>query len=756
MRSPSGIVLTALLAACQAVDPGMPPDEVTALPWTDAPADRLCWSARQAVERGEPARALLQLRTVLQQQPDNVDAQRLRQDVLRVRGRRGLLAVESAERLRRQPDDGHAHYLAARITPATDDKLDGFRRAAELRPDSMWPWFGLAHTLRTRESDRALRMYEQLYVASGRHPLIGIAYASALREVGRDEDAAGVYQVMRRDPRVPGVGDLGLAQVLLSGEDRSIAWGALLESLRHRPYDPLVQALLQTWFETSATADQHAQVLDVLREDGERWREFGRGSGGQTLVVLLLREALLHDARAVLETLLEERPTPDLRRQLRTVLLATGDVDGFVERLLVDVPRHVVDDERNQLRARWLALLDGPWRDGAALRDVDRALALLRALRDVGMLQEVEQVASLAVGRFESRRDEVQALLDEVREQLAFEAALRRMLYRGYRTGDTSDLGTVVGRIRELSQRLLGRDVVGEPATFVAPLVGEMLNPFGTGLCEHLARYNRHLVLGRRAGGTVEGLLTTRLCLRELPPQEQLELPARCFEVVGADRSIRPLGGVLGGDLAGVALLNHYLVDHDAVVDWAVGLRVRRRIAHEDGLALTRDPLPGDPGLDPFDAAWRLTLASPVPDEELDAAVLDMIRSHERRHLVDSFHYLPIEWNLWRGVGLFFSFGGSAGAIEAEMERRAELAALALSEHTELVLAHIADFYGDPPLQSPHHIGFSQLLAELRDELVELGVPADQALPSRWHLVSREQLRLAASRLLERLPGHRP
>jgi len=77
--------------------------------------------------------------------------------------------------------------------------------------------------------------------------------------------------------------------------------------------------------------------------------------------------------------------------------------------------------------------------------------------------------------------------------------------------------------------------------------------------------------------------------------------------------------------------------------------------------------------------------------------VLDMIRAHERRHLVDSFHYMPIEQHLLRGAGLLLQFGISPGAIEAEMERRAELAALALSPHTELVLAHIVDFYGDPP-----------------------------------------------------------
>ena len=89
------------------------------------------------------------------------------------------------------------------------------------------------------------------------------------------------------------------------------------------------------------------------------------------------------------------------------------------------------------------------------------------------------------------------------------------------------------------------------------------------------------------------------------------------------------------------------------------------------------------------------------------------------------------------------------------MERRAELAALALSPHTELVLAHIVDFYGDPPLRSPHHIGFSHLHEQLHDELVAMGVEPERAAPSRWHELDMAQVREAAGRLLDRLPGGR-
>ncbi|MBL8727266.1 MAG: hypothetical protein JNM25_02470, partial [Planctomycetes bacterium] len=79
------------------------------------------------------------------------------------------------------------------------------------------------------------------------------------------------------------------------------------------------------------------------------------------------------------------------------------------------------------------------------------------------------------------------------------------------------------------------------------------------------------------------------------------------------------------------------------------------------------------------------------------------------------------------------------------------LASLATSAHTELVLAHIADFLAEPESQSPHHQGFGALGRELDLELRALGVPAELAVPSRWHLVDRELVRQAARRLLANL-----
>jgi hypothetical protein len=749
MRSRSAVpLLSFLLLACSATM-DLPPAGVRDLPWGEAPADQAALAARALAERGDVRGALRELDGVLAVAPHHVDARRLRQDLLRERGRRGLLWREACQELQTRPDDGLAHYLAGRIARTPAQKLAHFEQSVRLAPASLWPWLGLAHGLRGQQPQRALAIYERLFAASGRHPVVGIAYAAALREQGALAAAVAVYEQLRGDPRARALADVGLAQVALAREDRRAAWESLLAALRGRPFDAAVQSLVGAFLDAGIADDQAAQLLDVLRADPARLQQFGAGAGALPLAGLLQRSGHGQLQRSTLEAAAPDARRPVARRLLRRLLLAHGDVRGFLELAVADVPLAVVDQEPNQVRGRWLSLLRGPWRTGEPLPTAEQAQDLVAALLAVGWLPEAELTAAAALRRFAGDAG-LQALLAEAGAQLAFESGLRRLLYTGYQRRDTSGLDRVVGRVRELSQQVFGRDVVGEVERFEAPLIGEMLDPFVGGLAAHLDRYNRHLVLGRRAGGVAEGLLLTRLSLQELGPSAELPLPARCREVVGIDRDVRSLGTVLGGDLAGVALLNHFLVDYDAVREWAHELAERRRIAAEDGMALLGDPLPDDPGDDPFDASWRLTVSSPVPDQELEAAVLDMIRHHERQHLVDAFYYLPVEHNVWRSLGLLFEFGFSPSAIEAEMERRAELASLAVSPHTELVLAHILDFHADPTARSPHHQGFGALAAELVAALQRQGVSREAALPSRWHLLPPAVVRQAARGLLGR------
>ena len=138
--------------------------------------------------------------------------------------------------------------------------------------------------------------------------------------------------------------------------------------------------------------------------------------------------------------------------------------------------------------------------------------------------------------------------------------------------------------------------------------------------------------------------------------------------------------------------------------------------------------------------------------DQLEAAVLEVIRLHERRHHVDSFHYLPFEDNVWRGLGLILRFGLSPAAIEAEMERRAELAALAETKHPEIVLAHIAEFLAEDDQGSPHVKGFSQLARDFAAALRQEGVSDTDAAVARWYRLDPAIVRRAAQRLLNDLP----
>ena len=142
-------------------------------------------------------------------------------------------------------------------------------------------------------------------------------------------------------------------------------------------------------------------------------------------------------------------------------------------------------------------------------------------------------------------------------------------------------------------------------------------------------------------------------------------------------------------------------------------------------------------------------MLGPTGDDELAGAVRDMIRWHERAHLVDSYHFLPVESNLFRTLGLLVGNGFSAFGIEAEMEARAEVATLALSPHTRLVLAHVAHFLEPDERDSTHALGFRRLAERLVQALEDDGVAPESSQVSRWHLLEPEQLREVGRRLIQ-------
>ena len=131
-----------------------------------------------------------------------------------------------------------------------------------------------------------------------------------------------------------------------------------------------------------------------------------------------------------------------------------------------------------------------------------------------------------------------------------------------------------------------------------------------------------------------------------------------------------------------------------------------------------------------------------------------MIRWHERAHVVDTFHFLPPEFNLWRVLGLLLRNGLSAQSVESDLEARAELVALARSRHPRLVLAHIASFCSQQLGGfSQHASGFEQLAQALQERLLD----ADPALSeqdvwvSRWHRLDPALVQRVAQEMADEL-----
>lgn len=726
------------------------PEDLTGLP--DAAA-RLASpdpvaEARERIDLGDEQGALVLLDAHLSQAPRDIDAIRVRQDLLRGRGRVGLVFVEAERRLVEWGENAESLYLMGRIQRRNEDKRAWFERTLEADPRSFWGWLGLAFTWRAEDRLRSLQIYRDLYDRSHAHPLVAVALASVLR-ASRDEEetelALGVYRALRLDPQWTGIADLGIAETMLARGQRPEAWAPFLTALRARPFDPGVRGLTRAFLGQGLTEEQVAQILDVLYEDPQRLEQFAADEGAPLLAKLFERVSHIPAARAQLATA-GDRLNASAARHRRRLALGVGDVVGYLATLRATVPLDLVRAEANRVRGRWVALLDGPWSDAGLdpLRDPATAVDLTRAMLRAGLLDEADLFVTLALTRHPDAAG-LTALQTELRREISFEGAVRRVLYRGYRIDGEGSLDETLEALRGVSLRILGEDVVGQPGVSSIPMVGQMIDPFTGRLADHLARYNRHLVLGQRWGGTVEGLLLNRLSVRELEYDEYLPLDGRCVEVVGDDRQIQTASAVLGGDLAGVALLDHYVIDYDAVRDWAAALLRNRRTVREDGGAVLDDPLPTavDP-LEPVDATWRLVATSTVADADLEAAVFDMVAAHERAHLVDSFYYLPPGSNLWRVLGLVFAHFFDPLSIESEMEGRAEAGALARSPHTHLVLAHVASFLESTGTGSPHAIGFRRLA----ERIVEALGDDPTAQVRRWHEADPAKMRQIARRIL--------
>ena len=707
---------------------------------------RLLRKIRDQFTRGESAAALRAVESVLADHPKHVNATRLRQDILRRRGRLGLVLWEADERLVKHPQDSPAHYLSGRLVDGVEGKRQAFERAIELDAANFWGWFGLAFALRGTDNDTANSIYGALF-AQTKAVRVGIAYADSLRIGKHEREAFRVFQELRNSH--PGISALGRSESLLRTGKHKEAWPLVRQALELRAFDGGVRALVANLMAQGLPQDGIQELLDVLRADPARMADFAQGGAG--LLATMFQRA--GDPHGALQVLVQAaHPTPREKRLRRQLRLQCEGVTAYLRELADAAVPAFLADEGNQVRDRWQALLRGPWMAAAdPFAEPGRAADLIRAVMRVGQLSEADTLASQARLRHADDENELEVLQNEIRQEIAFEAGLRRVFTRGYaRFALEQECGTLdefLDALRNLSKRTLGKDVVGTPERFELPFVGTLIDSLGPGLPAHLARYNKHLVMGQRLGRPTEGMILTRLSMRYVDAVPTVPMPPQSIEIVGEHRELEPLEQA---DLAGIALLNHYVVDMDEVRNWAGSLAERRRIAAADENILLRDPIPADlaPIL-PAGAEWRLALLSPVADADLDAAVLDIIRWHERGHMVDFQHLLPVELHPIRSLALTLRNGLSPLAVASEMEGRAELVALAMSPHTRLVAAHLAGFLVGEGGTSPHAHGFRDLVHAVLVELKGRGI--EDSAVRHWHKLDPKLLRDVGKTLLSRL-----
>lgn len=749
-RALVGVFCSALLSAvgCGSVSTDLPAGELAGRYAESEVVRALVSSARDAEARGEQVRAGRLADEALELDPSAVDAARLRQDQLRRDGRLGLLLSEARERVARSAGSAGSQYLLGRALTEPAEREAAFDRALERDPSFFWGWLGKGFAASTDEPDAAIRIFEQMLERTGGDVWVERNLGLLLLREERYDEALVIYERLGEREGEEARSRFGRARALLGLLRTGDSYRATLEGIVLDPRDRSGRDLLNVHLATGVPDAGIEYAIDLLFTDEVVLDAFCRSGGDELVVSLLQRSGRSAEATEILRRYEGRRARP-----ANLASLDLGQVEVFFRGLEAWLPRFAIEAEDNQLRGRWLYLFDGPWRemsDEQLFADGDVVVSLVLALLDCGLLEEAEHFCAAAALRSQALDQGFDTLRARVQAESRFLRAMKRRLYAEFGADEPRALEDLLDGFRRDSEVLLGRDVVGEPRIHRVPFVGALIDPFGPGLAEWLRSRNKHLEMGQVSGGPADGFLFTRVSLRDLDADSAFPLPNRSLEVLGDAREIRSLQTVAGGDLAGVALIDHYAVDLQAVREWAADLTTIRERSRAQGDVILRDPIPPlDDPLDPLDAQTRLTVRAEVETGQMFAAVLDLVCWHERAHLADAARYLPPEKRVLRSLALVLGHGFDPDSILSELEGRAELAALAFTDHPDLVLAHIADFASKRGAESPHVRGFVRAARWLNEELEgEDGIPVGIA---SWPQIEPERMQAAARRIAARL-----
>lgn len=547
----------------------------------------------------------------------------------------------------------------------------------------------------------------------------------------------------------------------------------------------------------SRDGDGPAARLEEVRRAGSTSRRealaqqaMGQAPGGAEAWALLTESLLARQAYAELETqLVGEPPTGRLRLVQRQLHAFTGRIDRAT--------RDLLDDLREEQAVPASIVLLQQLFEMVPQRDLEeQALPLLaRAAQSPGtLMRRVAQGCQLSLLRRAGRLAEAEALvaagaigpMDELpveptpSERAAEERwARRRLASDAVRSGWETEAVTVAARVDADPQRvgsadlqrlrllhewsLTARDSYSRPED--DPTLDEFLADLDHAT-EGLGSTGRlQLASMPRVEYGVLGSMLDTAALREalpgafvvagqglgMPPElavydvldvREVSLPeppgGTYAECLVAGLRVPGYLASQGARFAGAGLDRFVFLDADQVLLEARG---PARVATEPLQALPAHDLLSRRALDePLDAAERLWAAARA---EAGAAWVDRVREtlsvHERQHIVDVRNFL--ERSLAGQLLDIVGAGLLPGAVRAEVERRAQLAAMRLASDPRIALAQAVECL---PVEgergeSEHARGYAALVAELIELLDEGDWPGSQPIET-WGIDRRRVL----------------
>jgi Tfp pilus assembly protein PilF len=708
--------------------------------------------------------ALAELRAAAQRDPLAILVQRELQELQIRMLRKDDALLEAEARLAREPERGEWLYLRGRIEDDPEKQSAWFERALRADPDLAWAAYGLGiAALRSGDLARAEELVEAALRAEPENVDFLIASVGIAQRQGRLAEAR--ERTLRGAARFPENVRFALALVSIELEaaDRDAAFRQALRALRADPLDPAVYGVFLDWLH----ADDRRVDLAALELGLIRASEALRESKTPRVIAISYQRLCAHVAAArgrhEAALLGWRRATAaglprfvDFEDQRRARIRA-----GFYEEAFAvweaGVPPGLLEHPAQRFRARWQRLREA---SAAAQRNPRGAelLALALAYRDAGWLEEALLVASRAELLDPSLAPEALALAQRID---AFQSALDELqaqILSAQRGGPAVRLEDVLAALQTAAVDILGSDP-GPTSIESLSVFATRVDPTlpGQGLGRLLEAFGRFAVLGQVLGGPIDVFAMREIHRRDIE-SELLGRPLRGNVVVGEAREISALAELGGPDIAGAAVHEGYFVNLDVVRDWATDVEELRRV---HGTPERRARLLAAPLLrceraertaldEPLHVAQKLALRAALREDPcpIYQRLFELVSIHERAHLADAAEFLPVGRKPFSMLGFLIAAGFSAAAIEARLEMRAELSALAAADEPDLVLSHIVS-YALEGRSSAHARGFRILLERFLahlDEHLDSFPKLDPSarLIQQLHLLENEEIRRVA------------